>query len=80
MCGIRVNGENHFVISPMPGGHFTYAKASYNSVFGKVESGWKRNGDRITYTFTIPANTTAEIILPGAPARSVTAGSYTYSV
>ena len=23
MCGINVDGENHFVISPKPGGHFT---------------------------------------------------------
>lgn len=80
MCGIRVDGENHFIISPVPGGHFTYAKASYDSVFGQVESSWKRDGHKITYSITIPANTTAEIILPNTPAQTVTAGTYTYSI
>lgn len=42
MCGIRVEAENHFTIAPRPGGHFTYAKASYDSVYGRVESGWKK--------------------------------------
>lgn len=41
MCGIRVDGENRFTIAPRPGGHFTYAKASYQSV-------WHRSG-RKTY-------------------------------
>ncbi len=80
MCGIRVNGENHFTIAPRPGGSFTHAETSYNSVFGKVESGWKQEGDKITYTVTIPANTTAEIILPGASAQTVTAGTHIYTV
>ena len=26
MCGIRMDGENHFTIAPHPGGNFTYAK------------------------------------------------------
>lgn len=80
MCGIRVDGENHFIISPVPGGHFTYAKASYDSVFGQVESSWKRDGNKTTYSITIPANTIAEIILPNTPAQTVTAGTYTYSI
>ena len=40
MCGIRVDGDNHFAIAPKPGGHFTHAEASYVSVFGRVESKW----------------------------------------
>ena len=78
MCGICVDGENHFTIAPLPGGHFTHAKAVYDSAFGRVESGWTREGDTVTYTITIPANTTAEIVLPNAFVRTVTAGSYTF--
>ncbi|MBO5656576.1 MAG: family 78 glycoside hydrolase catalytic domain, partial [Agathobacter sp.] len=31
MCGIQVAEENNFIISPIPGGSFTYAKAEYDS-------------------------------------------------
>lgn len=65
MCGINVDGENRFVISPRPGGSFTFAKASYNSVFGKVESEWEKKDGKVVYSVVIPANCEAEIILPG---------------
>ncbi len=42
MCGIKVDGRNHFVIAPRPGGTLTYAKASYDSVFGTVSCEWQR--------------------------------------
>ena len=74
MCGIRVAGENHFVIAPQPGGHFTFAEASYNSVYGKVESGWRCEDGRVEYTVTIPANTTAEFISPDGTRRTLHAG------
>ena len=30
MCGVRVDGENHFTIAPRPGGHLTHAGLSYD--------------------------------------------------
>ena len=42
MCGISVEGENRFRIAPVPGGHFTYASASYVSRYGRVSSGWEK--------------------------------------
>ncbi len=76
MCGIRVTGENHFVIAPKPGGNFTYAKASYESIYGKVESGWEETEQGYLFTVSIPSNTTAEICLPTGECRQVTAGCY----
>lgn len=72
MCGINVDGENRFVISPRPGGSFTFAKASYNSVFGKVESEWEKKDGKVVYNVVIPANCEAKIILPGG--TELTAG------
>ena len=77
MCGIKVDGENHFAIAPRPGGHFTHAEAEYLSVYGRVVSAWSKAGDDVTYTITIPTNCTATVILPGRKAQSLTAGSYT---
>ncbi|MGN0515576.1 family 78 glycoside hydrolase catalytic domain, partial [Eubacterium sp.] len=78
MCGINVDGENHFVISPKPGGHFTFAKAEYKSVFGTVKSGWEIKDGKAIYTIEIPANCTADIILPNGKMQTVTAGKYTF--
>lgn len=76
MCGIRVKGENHFVIAPCPGGHFTYAKARYDSIYGRVESGWRRSSGRTEYDIIVPANCSAEIRLPGEKMETVRSGVY----
>ena len=80
MCGIRVDGENHFTIAPKPGGSFTYAKVCYQSIFGRVESGWENTEDAILYAVTIPANTEATIILPGGEQHRLCAGNYVYRI
>lgn len=79
MCGIRVTGENEFAIVPKPGGNFTYAKAEYNSVYGKVVSGWKCHEDG-TYQFEVevPANTTAKVGLPDGREIICKAGIYQF--
>lgn len=76
MCGVQMDGENHFLIAPHPGGHFDHAEVRYSSVFGKVESGWKRKDGKTVYTFLIPANCTATVILPGREVLELTAGDY----
>lgn len=78
MCGICVDGENHFSIAPKPGGHFSYAKAEYTSVYGKVRCGWKRNSDQIEYTISVPVNCTADIILPDGTRHTQNTGSNVY--
>ena len=80
MCGIQVEGENKFKIAPLPGGHFTFANTSYNSVYGEVVSGWQKEGEGYTYTITIPSNCTAEIVLPNGETHTVGAGEYTFTV
>ena len=74
VCGIRVDGENHFVIEPCPGGTLEAAKASYKSIFGTVESAWSKKEGTITYSITVPANTTATLKLPGKDAILLDAG------
>lgn len=78
MCGIRVDGENHFVIAPRPGGSFTYAKASYRSIYGEVESGWEKTESGCTFLIRIPENTSAMIILPDGSNQTVTAGTHKF--
>ena len=79
MCGINVDGENHFVIFPKPGGSFSYASAEYRSIYGTVKSGWKKENDKYIYEITVPSNCTAEVIINGET-QSVSAGSYTFEM
>ena len=78
MCGIQVDGENHFSIHPHPGGHFTLANAVYNSVYGQVESGWEKTADGWRYTVTVPANCTATLCLSGKEPIELETGTYTF--
>ncbi|MDR0393529.1 MAG: glycoside hydrolase family 78 protein [Tannerella sp.] len=41
-----------------------HVDASYESPYGRIESCWKREGDKLTWNITIPANTTATVKLP----------------
>lgn len=77
MCGVQMDGENHFVFAPHPGGHFDHVGVKYNSIFGQVESAWKHIGNKTVYTISIPANCTATVILPAEQPQEFQPGSYT---
>ena len=79
MCGIRVSGENRFTIAPQPSGHFRYARARYDSIYGTVTSGWEKQEGKTIYAVTIPANCEAEIRLPSGRIKTVGAGLYRYT-
>ncbi len=80
MCGIRVDGENHFIVCPRPGGHFAAAKASYDSVYGRIESGWQRNKGKTVFEVTIPANCTADLRLADGSTRRLNAGTWRFEL
>ena len=80
MCGIQVAGENRFIVAPRPGGHFTHAKASYQSIFGRIESGWEKTDTGWRFTVTVPANCEAVVLLPDGSAREQAAGTAVYEI
>ena len=85
VAGIVPDGENHFVIRPVPGGDMTWAEASYDSLYGRVESSWRLEDGadgtdgtgKISYHIVIPSNVTAEVCLPDRQPVHLTAGEYT---
>ena len=79
MLGIKVDGENHFTIRPIIGGHITRAKGSYKSLYGEIRSSWERVGDKVKYHFEIPTNTTADLHLKKEH-HSLTSGVYDYEI
>ncbi len=68
------NGFKKIIIAPQPVGDVTWTKASYNSIRGEIVSDWQRDGDKLILKISIPANTTAEVLLPAKSANTV-AGS-----
>ena len=74
ILGIHVTGERYFTIRPVPGGSLTAAEGSYESVYGTLRSAWKRENNVIRYTFEIPANTQAQVLLPGGTSYVLGAG------
>lgn len=78
MCGIKVAGDNQFSLAPKPGGSLTYAKAEYQSIYGKVSCGWEKTDDGYSYTVTVPANTTAQLRLPDGRCETLQAGTYSF--
>ena len=79
MCGVRIAGKREFYLAPKVGGTLTYAELSYDSAWGRVECGWRRENGVTTYTVSIPANTTATLVLAGEE-KKLGQGHYEFTV
>jgi len=70
----RQPGYEHFILRPYPGGGLKWAKGSYDSIRGRIESSWSLVNGRLKFDVTIPANTTATIFVPAKDEAKVTEG------
>ena len=68
----EVPGYKRVVIRPHPGGGMEYAHAEYDSIQGRIASGWKLENDQLTMNVTIPANTSAIVFVPAEDMSQVT--------
>jgi alpha-L-rhamnosidase len=67
-------GYKHIILQPHPTKKLEYAKASFESPYGTIASGWERKDGKTIIRLKIPANTTATIILPATAQDKVTEG------
>jgi alpha-L-rhamnosidase len=65
-------GYKHIILQPHPTGKLTYSRASFESSYGTIASGWERKDGKVIIKVMIPANTTATIILPAESQDKVT--------
>lgn len=81
MAGIRAGdcgGYRHFILAPIPDRRVGKVDAEFNSPYGKIRSSWAYAGNGgCSWTFTIPANTTATVRLPNGKTEELAAGTYT---
>ena len=85
MAGIREDlanpGFRHFFLQPQPDKRVGSVKASYNSASGLIESAWEYGADgKWKWTYTVPANTTATVILPDGRTFEREAGRFAEEV
>ena len=62
------------MIQPQPTDKLDYAKAYFDSEYGKIESGWERKNGKTTLHVRIPANTTATVALKNVQMNNITEG------
>ena len=78
MAGINTDeqetGYKKITIAPHPGGNLTMVNANLETVYGHLNSEWKLDNGVMNINVTIPANSTAEVILPRAAQAEVTEG------
>jgi len=75
---INYPGYEHFTIHPRPGGTFTWAKGSYNSIRGEIAVSWKIEDGQFVLNVTIPGNTKATIVLPDGKTINTGSGEFEF--
>ena len=67
-------GFKHFILQPTPDPDkvMTFAKGYYDSMYGRIESGWRMDKGNLIYSATVPANTTATLFLPALSEKGIT--------
>lgn len=84
LAGIRADepGFASFTIAPTAVKHLTWVKAHHDTMYGRIESHWKRDGSRFTLSVTVPANTRCTVVVPshkGNEIHHIGAGHYTFN-
>ncbi len=55
---------DRILLRPQPAGDLAWVTARVNTIRGRIESRWRRRGDRFTLHLTVPPNTEAVLHLP----------------
>jgi alpha-L-rhamnosidase len=66
-------GFKRFILQPTPDpdGEMTFARGHYDSMYGRIESEWRLEDNKLFYSATVPPNTTAILYLPSHSAENV---------
>ncbi len=73
-AGVEIGkaGYKHILIQPHTTSKMNNAKASFNSDYGEIVSGWEKTANGYKYSIKIPANTTATVKLPASDLNKIT--------
>jgi alpha-L-rhamnosidase len=78
LMGIKTDatqpGFKHIIMEPTPVVGLSYAKATHESPYGLISSGWHKTGNQFDWQIEIPVNTTATVGVPASSLQNVQAG------
>ena len=81
-AGIEIDhsdpGYRHIIFQPQIGGNLSYAKGSYQSIYGNVVSKWEEREGKIFYEVDVPVNTAASLYLD-ASSMPVSGGQISFT-
>jgi alpha-L-rhamnosidase len=76
LAGIRADpdkpGFRHAIIRPYAAGDLTFVSGTHKTMYGALNSSWKRDKGQFTLDVTVPANTTATVWVPAKDPAAVT--------
>ncbi|WP_034271409.1 family 78 glycoside hydrolase catalytic domain [Haloechinothrix halophila] len=67
-----------FRVRPRPGGALTWAEAAHDSPYGRIEVSWRIDGAELDVRVTVPAGTSAEVVLPDGRTLDAGPGRHSY--
>jgi alpha-L-rhamnosidase len=67
-------GFQRFILRPFIGEDLDFVTASYETMHGRIESEWRRDGKNLFWSICIPANTSARVYVPSKPGTDVVEG------
>ena len=74
--GIRPDPEGpgfkKIIIKPEAAGGLTWARDGFDSIHGRISSEWREEDGKFDLRVTIPANTTATVVVPASDPKTVT--------
>jgi len=73
-------GYQRILVRPRPGGGLTHATTTLQTPHGLAAVEWRRHGETLTVTATIPEGCTAQVDLPHSTPQEVGPGTHTHSI
>ena len=75
VCGIRLSA-GRLTIQPKPHPSLGFASAVWESPYGRIESSWKYEGDRLVLDVSIPDRLESEVIWPDGSSEHLCSGKH----
>ena len=76
LAGIKSDPANpgfkRVIMKPVPVDGLDYVNASYNSIRGPIKSEWKKNNGKFEWNISIPANSSAVVLIPSQSTENIT--------
>ncbi len=69
-------GYSHTIIKPIPDKRLGYVRAELETMYGKVVSVWKYEGDEIKFEVDIPAGVYADFVFPDGSTKRLGSGKH----